>query len=66
VPVDDDAYVSPANLGPGQLVLDNGNTSGKATFSNVNKYLSLRGDVILAPRELIEEDYPNVSFVTKP
>jgi hypothetical protein len=62
---DDDFTVTAANLGPGQLVLDNGNTSGKATFSNVNKYLSLRGDVILAPRELIEEDYPALGKILK-
>jgi hypothetical protein len=68
VPETDPTYTgqTAANLGPGQLTLDNGNTSGFSTFSNVNRYVSLRGDKILGPRSMLEEDFPNISYVTKP
>lgn len=57
--------ITGAGLGPGQLVLDNGNTSGRTTFSKVNKYLSLREDMILGPRSMIEEDFPAIGLITK-
>jgi hypothetical protein len=54
-----------SSIGPGQVALDNINSSGTAYFSNINNYISLRGDTILASRVLLEEDYPVMGKILK-
>jgi hypothetical protein len=51
-------YVDPATLGPGQIRVENNNTSGVFRNLNVNRYLGMKPDVALMPDEIAMEDFP--------
>jgi hypothetical protein len=53
------SYVDPENLGPGQVKVINGTSSGKFFNNSVNRYLSLRPDTALMPDAFAVEDFPN-------
>jgi len=58
------SYVSPKNLGPGQVLLDNGNTRGDINNTGANRWLSKKSSVALIPRVIAEEDFPNRARVS--
>lgn len=53
-------YVSPANLGPGQIRIDNVNTRGKFRNYSGCRYISMIPSVALIPRVIALEDFPNL------
>jgi len=55
-PVTDDRYVSPANLGPGQIAVQNLLTVKNLDNYNCNRYLSPAPNVALLPRPIAEEE----------
>jgi hypothetical protein len=58
------SYTSPANLGPGQVKVDNGNTSGDFNNTGANRWMSKKPTVALLPRVLADEDFPKRAIVS--
>ena len=54
-----------AALAPGQNKIQSSETRGFHYFVNVNRYISLRPDVMLLPRIIAEEDFGNLLKVRK-
>lgn len=57
-PSNNASYASPANLGPGQIKIDNTNTSNFMYILNANRYVSMSPYIALLPRTIAEEDFP--------
>ena len=53
------AYVDPKDLGPGQVLVDNINTRDSINNTGANRWLSKKSSVVLVPRVIAEEDFPN-------
>jgi hypothetical protein len=56
-------YSDPANLGPGQVAINNLNTRGIFYNMNGNRYMSAHATIALMPRALAEEEFANYARV---
>jgi hypothetical protein len=58
-------YNPPENLGPGVIALNDTATHQNFLLGNVNPFISNRPDVMLAPLDLVEAEYPGLIKVTR-
>ena len=56
-------YVPPTYLGPGQVYVDNINTTGNINNTGANRWLSKKPDVIILPKPFADEDFPKMARV---
>jgi hypothetical protein len=63
LPETDAGYVDPANLGPGQVAVNNANTRGNFHNMNGNRYMSMHATIALLPRVIAEEEFTNYARV---
>jgi hypothetical protein len=56
-------YVPPTYLGPGQIMVDNINTTAQINNTGANRWLSKKPDVILLPKPFADEDFPKMAHV---
>lgn len=59
LPVTSGSYVSPANLGPGQVRVEEGNTRGDFFNDSANRYLSPDKNIVLTTHELVAQEWGN-------
>lgn len=52
------SYVSPADLGPGQIAISNSLTTNTFSLLGAGRYISMNPSVALLPREIADEDFP--------
>jgi hypothetical protein len=65
LPTSNPSYVSPADIGPGQIKMDNINTSNTMYILNANRYISMSPYIALLPRVIAEEDFPRRTTIKR-